>query len=378
MAFDRSAIKDRYLTVVVNGQYKPVAVANLSDAQIVSALRNGRNGGALAAGWTINGSGQVVRASAAPAAPAPAAPAPSTPAPAAPKPSTDPALTRPPVGIPSATPTTGYLKVRQKQADKSWKVVLVHRSKLTQAQINAAMKNGLNGPVNDHGPAPTDGTKQTAGGSATGGGAATDAGSGAAAGGGDAAAGANPAAATGTIASWIPPQIGLGGLNADPATGRLDWSKIIAAANEISAVDPLYAQDISDNIFQAMQSVAPLQAEIQSLTQINPTTGKTLYQQLFDSAQRQYKSNASRSFGTAAARGIGSSGMLNSNLANNTTDFNNATQQANAQYGNQRITDLLRGMTDQLQAQDTNFTSSYMGALSRAYGGIPQIPGVSG
>ncbi len=358
MAFDKSAIGWKSLNVTRNGKKQAMLVANMTDGEIASALARADNAGALAAGWMRNAQGQVVRQA--------APPAPSTPAP----PRHDPAEDVPPAGGP---PTSGYLKVRQKQKDGSWKVVLVHRSKLTATQIAAALKNGFNGggasTVATGAGTGTDGTPVVDPGAGGGGGGAAPVGGG---------SGAAPVGggSGGAIASWIPPQIGLGGLNADPMTGRIDWSKLIAAANEISAVDLQYAQDIRGNLLQAMQSVMPMQSEIQSLTAINPSTGKTLYQQLFDTAQQQYKQNTSRTFGTAAARGIGSSGMVNSTLANQTVDLVNQQRQANSQYGNQRITDLLRGMTDQLQAQDTNFMGSYQSALSRAYGGIPQIPGV--
>jgi len=352
MAMDRSVTNAAYLNVTVNGKPAKMAVAKMSDTQLKQALLMPENKGSLAPGWVVSG-GSIVK-SAAPAAPV-APPIRDTPQPTITPPG-GPGTDKPPI---PADPVGGYLKVRQKQANGTWKVVLMHRSKLSPAQIDAAMKSGLNGPVPGAPSTPAPGGAQPAAPSTPAPSSSTP------------VAGTTPAAAA---PSWIPPMVGLGGLNADPNTGKIDWSKIISAANEISAVDPQYAQDLSNNIWTAMQGVAPMQAEIQSLTTIDPTTGKTLYQSLFDNAQRKYKQDTSKTFGTTAARGIGSSGMVNSTLANQTAA--NATEVAGfgKQYGNQRISELLGQMTGQLAQQDTNFTSSYYGALSRAQQGIPNIP----
>lgn len=82
MAFDRSAVKDKY--VIFGG--KTVAVSKLNDAQLLSALTtNARNRGAIAPGWTISSKGQVVREAPKAAAPqAPSTPAPTPAPPAAP------------------------------------------------------------------------------------------------------------------------------------------------------------------------------------------------------------------------------------------------------------------------------------------------------
>ena len=369
MAFDRSAIKDQ--AIIVNG--KAVKVANATDEQLRAAAV--KDPSILAAGWYVDGGKLYKRSTPAPAAPAPAAPAaPSTPAPDPRGPAFNTPPTPPsppdPRGPAFNTPPTGYtgplyFKVRQKQADGSWKVVTLHYSKLTQEQRNAALKNGLNGPVPGAG----------GGGGGSKPAAPTTPGPAAPTPGAPAPGTSAPAAGT-PAPSWIPPQIGIGYLTTDPASGRIDWQKLLSAAHEVAAVDPQYAQDLSTNIFQTMQSVAPLQAEITSLTAVNPATGKTLYQSLFENADRQWRQANSKTFGTAAARGIGSSGMVNANLATNAIGKANAITDASGKYGDARIAELLRGMTDQLQAQDNNFSSSYYSALSRAKGNIPSIPGV--
>jgi len=58
----------------------------------------------------------------------------------------------------------GYLRVRQKQADGSWRIVRVHQSKLTPAHLAAARQNGLNGPVSPS--KPTGGVTNRLGGGA--------------------------------------------------------------------------------------------------------------------------------------------------------------------------------------------------------------------
>lgn len=373
MAMDRSVTTAKALNVTVNGKTATMLVKNMSDDQLRAALLRPDNRGALADGWYADG-GKLYKRAAAPVQEVVTTPKPGSTAPG-PTPVSTPAassggvqrpLDGPPINQVPVGGYAGYLKVRQKQADGTWKVVYMHSSKLTEAQRKAAMANGLNGPVPGTTPKPGGGAPAAGGGGGTG---VTDA-----APAGDVPVATSPTSGGGVIQSWIPPMVGLGGLNADPTTGKIDWSKIIGAANEISAVDPQYAQDLSNNIWSAMQGVAPMQSEIQSLTTIDPTTGKTLYQSLFDGAQRKYKQDTSRTFGTAAARGIGSSGMVNSTLANQTADNANQIAGFGKQYGNQRIADLLGQMTGQLAQQDTNFTSSYYAALSRAQQGIPNIP----
>lgn len=258
----------------------------------------------------------------------------------------------------------GFLHVRQKQADDTWKVVLMNRSTLTPAQITAAMASGLNGPVKPAGAKP--------GGAAPGAGG----GGGAPASGGDTPA---PGGEAGGIAkpgpSWIPPRIGLGGLNANPATGKIDWSELLRQAGGVSAADPQYAQELSNNIFAAMQSVAPFEGELQGLLTTDPTTGKTQYQRMFDAQLNKYRQNTSSAFGNAAARGIGSSGMVNATLADQTAEHETAQTDNENHYGNTRIADLLRSMTNTLSQQDTNMGTSYYGAVSRAYGGMPPVAG---
>lgn len=65
--FRRDAIawKSLFLPTVTNGKVtgkKAVKLSELTDAQIQSAIKLDINRGALAAGWTVNKSGQVVRA----------------------------------------------------------------------------------------------------------------------------------------------------------------------------------------------------------------------------------------------------------------------------------------------------------------------------
>lgn len=50
------------------------------------------------------------------------------------------AFNTPPVGLTGG----GYVRVRQRQPDGSWKIVRVHESKLTPGQLAAARRNGLN------------------------------------------------------------------------------------------------------------------------------------------------------------------------------------------------------------------------------------------
>lgn len=339
--FDRNAVAWDALNVIVNGKPTTMKVANMTDAQIRAALQLPSNAKALAPGWYVEGD-KVFRRNDAP-------PAPATPAP-------------PPIGAGPTPGDGGYLKVRQKQPDGSWKVVTIHRSRLSKEQLERVMRNGLNG-----GPAsPAPGTTPPAGG----GGSTTPTT-------GTAPGGTPPTTGTPPAPSWIPPMVGLGGLNADPRTGKIDWSKLISTAQEISAVDPEYAQDLSNNIWQAMQGVAPMQAEIQSLTTVDPTTGKTLYQSLFDNAMTKFGQNTSSSLSNAAQRGILSSGMVNSTLSGQAAENQQQIAGYGKSHGNARIADLLRGMTEQLQQQDTNFTSSYYNALSRAHQRIPAIPTLS-
>lgn len=170
--------------------------------------------------------------------------------------------------------------------------------------------------------------------------------------------------------------IGLNGLTADPRTGRIDWSNLLSRVHGVSAVDPEYAQQLSANIASAMQALAQPQAEIQSLTSVDPTTGKTLYQSYFENALRQHNQQASSSMGNAAMRGIGSSGMVNTTLGAGAAGFQQQSNELQGRYGNKRITDLLKQMTGTLAEQDNNFLGSYYSALSRANQGIPSIPGV--
>lgn len=369
MAFDLSAIKDAYIKVGNTS----VAKGKATDAQLKAAAL--ANPGILAPGWQVSG-GSIVRT------PAPTAPPAVPTAPPANQPvGTVPAGTPAPVAnnggvgtVPAGTPAPvgsggGYLKVRQKDG-AGWKVVLIHRSKLTAEQIKLAMNNGLNGTPAGQKPT-TDG-----GGSSTNPG--TDAGGGATPGGGTGVVSAQPSVtapvATGPVASWIPPRIGLGGLNADPLTGKIDWSKLIGQANEISAVDPTYYSALNANILGAMQAFAPMEGELQGLLAVDPTSGKTAYQRLFEAQMAKFKADSSKTFGTAAARGIGSSGMLNKNLANVSIEDANNKSGIENKYGNTRIADLLRQMTTVGDQQDLNFGTAYSDAVSRAYGGIPQIP----
>lgn len=427
MAFDKAAIKDKY--IAIGG--KSFAVAGLSDAAIKKAvLANPR---LLKDDWMVSGT-SVVRKPPAPAVarvpvgaspPAPPAP-PAPPVPPAPPatgqasggapanagPAAPAATGRASGAAPTNAPTSGFNK-----ASIAWTNLYVNGKaksveKMTDDEIRSALgpkgdprnKNALapgwqvngSGQVVKVGPGQTVNPNPTS--STGGGGAAANP-----AGGGNPAG--NPAPATGGAAgtaptpvtpvtpvvppvapvagtpppppSWIPPMVGLGGLNADPRTGKIDWSKLIAEAKGVSAVDPQYAQDLSNNIFSAMQAVAVPQSEIQSLTSIDPTTGKTLYQNLFANAERKYGSDKSNAYGSLAARGVQSSGVANTTQANLYSGVQQQKQEYDKNYGNTRITNLLRQMTDQLGAQDTNFAGSYYSAVSRAKERIPGIPDVT-
>lgn len=395
MAFDRSSIRPgiTHLRVTQNGKVVSLAISKMDDNLLRAALTRPDNASAIADGWYADGGNIYKR-------PAAAAPAPAQPAPAPPASSgvgTVPAGTPAPVNVDKGKfdrtairPGVTHLKVIQ-----NGKVVTYAIDRMD----DVLLKKALMRPDNASALAPgwvISGDKivkqpGAGGGSSTGtprpdthadpGGGGAGPGSPAAGGGGGAAPTTTTPAPTTTgpkPPSWIPPMVGLGGLNADPLTGKIDWSKLIQAAHEISAVDPQYAQDISGNIFQTMQALAPMQSEIQSLTAIDPTSGKTMYQSLFENAMKKFKADTSKSFGTAAARGIGSSGMLNKTIADQSAGNAQTISGYGKTHGNARISDLLKSMTEQLGAQDTNFSGSYYSALSRAYGGIPQIPGVTG
>lgn len=314
----------------------------------------------------------------------------------APRPVSHPVVPRPGVGVtlatgpPRAAPATSeYLNVRQKQPDGTWKVVSMNRTKLSADQIRAAQASILNnregllpGAVGGSGvgmvrpgtpaPLPAPGGLHPS--------VMTDP---RAPGGGIGAnpTGAAPTAAAPTVAapgaapSWIPPMIGLGGLNADPLTGRIDWKSLIDRAGGVAAADPTYAADLSNAIMQSMQSVSAPQSEISALTTIDPTTGKTLYQTLAQNALQKYGQANSSSMGNAAARGIGSSGMMNQNLGQ--LAVGNQQQQADiyAQQGQGRIKALVDQITQQLGAQDQQFANAYYSSLARAQAGLPAIGG---
>lgn len=139
MAFDRSAIRNPYLTV--GG--RAVAVRTLTDAQLVAALRDPANQNVLAPGWVRNGAGQVMRDPRAAPLPQqgspnyqPPAPLPALPVPAGHIPATD--------GTSSPAPaTSGYLRV-YKNVGGRYRIVWMHRSRMTQQQLAAATASPLN------------------------------------------------------------------------------------------------------------------------------------------------------------------------------------------------------------------------------------------
>jgi hypothetical protein len=408
MAFDRTSLGWAALNVTVNGKPATMKVANMTDAQIIAALARPDNAGALAAGWTRDAKGQIIKTPVAAPPRAPVVP-PPVPAPVtAPPPASTPPPTAvtpapgvgapPPAGTPAPTGTAGAFDrtairkgVTHLTTYRTIGGVTTPQTQaiagMTDAELKAALRLPINRSVLAPGwtitggnivrssptsttsttpkpdtpvtPSPTQGGPGAVSPAPTNPGPAT-----------------NPAVTATGAPAWVPPMVGFGGLNADPVTGKIDWSKIIAQAKEISAVDPTYAQDLSNNMFSAMQAISLPQSEIQSLTTMDPTTGKTLYQSMFDSAMQKFGQNTSSAMGSAAARGIGSSGMVNSTIATNAAD--NAKQVADygKTYGNQRISDLLKQMTGTLQTQDTNNLSSYYSALSRAQQGIPTIPKV--
>lgn len=397
MAFNRDAIKWSHLFIKQpNGSYVTRKISGLTDAQIKAALGDAKNANSLADGWVRNSStGTVSRAPAAGIGPAPpASTPPPAPAPTAPSggigPAPGPGTPAPVHGGPKGStidrsivkPYHSHLFIKQPNGS----YVTQRVESLSDAQLKAALADPKN--VNAIAPGwyidngrfhkaegavggvhPNNLTTAKPGGAAPGGAAP-----GGAAPGGTAPGATTPGGATPAAPSWIPPMIGTGGLNADPTSGRIDWSGLLGRIQGVSAVDPQYAQALSANIAQAMQAVALPQAEIQSLTTVDPTTGKTLYQTMFDQALRSHNQAASSSLGNAAARGIGSSGMANTTLANNATQFQTGVNDAQGKYGNKRIADLLKQMTSTLAEQDQNFLGSYYDALSRANQRIPGIP----
>lgn len=355
MALDRSAIAAQNLHVTKDGKTTLMAVSKMTDAQILAALARADNAGALTAGWTY-ANGSIVRA---------AQPAVSNPVGAAPPTGTgsNKAAVVNPVGgntaPPTAAPVTGYLKVREKQPDGTWKVVVMQSSKMTDAQRKAALANGLNGPIPG----------------------STSAGAGASSG----AAAPAPAAPAPNPTSWIP-RVSLnatgGMLNAQ--TGAIDWSAILNAANTIAAVDPQYASDLSNNILTAQQQLAPLQGQYQALVThvVDPITGadtgKNKYQTLLDSENSVFGQNQSSVYGNAARRGILSSGMTNQNLSkNNIAHLQNVDQLSNT-YGPAAQTAIYNQMLGILGQQDQGNTSAYYAAIGRAQAGIPTVAGAIG
>lgn len=269
---------------------------------------------------------------------------------------TVPAGTPAPVAAPGSTPTSGFLKARQKQPNGTWKVVLVHRSTLSPAELKVVLANGLNGGTTS---TPTPSTHADPGGGGAGPGAAPPA-----------AAPPVPAGPT-----WQPPRIGLGGINVDPLTGKIDWSSIINAAGGVAATDATYAQELSSALAQIQGQVAVPQSEIAALTAVNPATGKTLYQTLIANAMQQSQRAASSAMGSAASRGIGSSGMVDTSLGQVAADDAARRQEIEQQAGAARIAALVNSITQAMQTGASTFDSAYYGALARAYGGLGTIGG---
>lgn len=257
----------------------------------------------------------------------------------------------------ATAPVTGYLKTRQMGADGQWHVVTMLASKMTPAQLAAVKANGLNGPVPGAAPKPDA--------------PSTPANTGAA------------ASASGAAPSWIP-RIGFNGVTPDINTGQIDWSKILDAAKTISAVDPTYAQDLSTNILTAATSIAPIQAEYQGLNSIvndpitGKSTGKKKYELDQDAENHTFGQNQSSVFGNAARRGIGSSGMANSNLAKNNIAHGAAMSNIDNTVGQTHITNLYNQILGTLGTQDMGNYSAYMAALGRQSGTLPTVASAAG
>lgn len=370
MEFDRSSVAAKYLNVTKGGKTVKMAVSAMDDALLKTALGRSDNANALASGWSRGSDGSVFKT---PSAPAPAlgTVAPGTPPPTsyAPKPSTAGVGTVAPGTKPPTNPNQGgFLQVYQKQPNGKYAVVWMAKSAMSPAQLREALASPLNRPgaPKPSTPAPGGGG---GGGGAPAGGAPTQ----------TPAADPAPAPAGPRIPSWIPNQIDLsgllGGMSTNPLSGRIDWSALIKATQGVSQADPQYAADLSAAILAAQQAIGGHEAEAMSLTAVNPVTGKTLAQSLMEQAARTYQQGTSSAMGSAAARGLSSSGMQDTTLGQLTAANTNERGQIESTYGNARLEQLRQAIIASLQGQNMNFTNAFAGANARAYAGIPAIGG---
>lgn len=382
MALDRSAIKNPYLTI--GG--KATSVAKLNDDQIRQAILGGQSG-ALSDGWEVR-NGQIVRKGAGggpqpgvgggPAAssssPAPAAGRPisqvTTAIKAAAKGAIRPAAAavapaRPGVGrVAAGTPAPTYAPSSFHYVTRNGQRVAVRYDRMTAAERARLPQLGGGGG-----------------------------GGGAAGGGGDSPSAPitpgpdvmapEPEAPRPVIPapSWIGalfPTIGVGGVTTNPSGGATsfagpNFAQQLAEWGAASAVDPSYAAAYSGALSAAMGDVAPLQSEAQGLLAVDPTTGQTRYQSELGALNRVNQQNISSVYGSAAARGIEGSGMVDNNLAKNAAWYTPQTAQLSGTYGDARLAELSRQIARRILGLNMDLVGAYQTSSGQAYQNLPSL-----
>jgi len=185
-----------------------------------------------------------------------------------------------------------------------------------------------------------------------------------------------------TAPSWIGnlfPNIGSGGITTNPTGGGLSgawnpaWDSALAEWKNASSVDANYASAYSAALQQAMQDLTPLQSEVQSLLAVDPTTGRTRYQQELSNANSQRDSSVSSTYGNSAARGITRSGMMNQNLAGIANRYVPIVNDISQKYGDARLGSIGQAVAQRLTGLNMDLYNAYQQALANAYANVPQI-----
>lgn len=177
--------------------------------------------------------------------------------------------------------------------------------------------------------------------------------------------------------SWIQ-NLFPNGLTTNPSNGvggswNLNWDNALNEWKQASIVDPEYAGDYSAALFGAMQDLAPLQSEVQSLLSVDPATGRTRYQQELLQAQKNRDRNVSGTYSNAAARGVSRSGMMNNNLTGIADSYIPLVNQLNNQYGDSRLSQISSNVSNRLQGLNMALVDAYQRALARAYSNVAQL-----